>query len=835
MRVLLAALALWLLLSPAPALAGMGAAAQGPRLDDACRPALAGRQRYGYVATTAGWPQTFDVARLGAGWSSDLTRGAPAPGMDRALILRTPYGYRVDPAVLGPLVDANPGATWLVSNEPDSIWQDDLPPAEYARIYREVHLFLKGRDAGSRVAAGGIVQPTPLRLQYLDLVLQAYQARYGHALPADLWHIHNAILNEVSCSYDPAHCWGAQIPPGVEANVGVRRDVDDNDNLDIFKAQIWAFRRWMADRGYGGLPLLVSEFGVLMPEEYGFDAARVAAFMTGTFDFMATAGDPLLGDPLDGGRLVQRWAWFSLDVPAYDPQTAPTGFNGNLFDPQTAAITAHGLHFAGLAAGLPALDYAELALVRWQVPALGRALAPGETVSLPVTVRLGNSGTGPSGPFLVRLAYSGPRQGMQQQVVSGLSPSGSVELAFTLPDLVPGAYNLALEIDAQDQVPEPAECDNRPARRLVVPSHVAYLPLVALRAGAGSLASGLSPAASPGGDGDPGAAAGRGTAPPGIREFPLPQPGSYPGQLVLDEARGAVWLTQRDGNRLARFDLESETWTEYDLPTAGSRPWGLALDGDGGLWFAAPAVDKIGRLDPATGNVTEYGGLAAGSQPWGLAVDGRDPWFVWFTARAGNAIGRLDPAGGDVVSYPLALPNSLPSGLSVSPVWLFGVEHWYLWFAEPGSNLLGRMRLADNAIAEVAVPTASSAPQDVVWQGGVPWLTQGMGNKIATFGFGTTALWTEVPVITPASEPYGIALQGSDLVWFTERAGNRLGRYRVSTGVLLEYELPTPGSQPTDVAVDAQGCAWYAAPGADLLGRLCPRPLESVYLPLVRR
>jgi hypothetical protein len=108
--------------------------------------------------------------------------------------------------------------------------------------------------------------------------------------------------------------------------------------------------------------------------------------MTGTFDFLATAADPLLGDPLDGGRLVQRWAWFSLDVPPYDPETAPTGFNGNLFDPDTADITVYGLHYEGLTAGLPALDYAELGLVRWPVPPVGRPLAPTETVTLPVTV-----------------------------------------------------------------------------------------------------------------------------------------------------------------------------------------------------------------------------------------------------------------------------------------------------------------------------------------------------------------------------------------------------------------------------------------------------------------
>jgi len=830
MKLILAILALVLALIP-----GLGAAGEQPvapgGLDsgaDDCRPTLVARQRYGFVASSTGWPQTFDVARLHAGWAADLTRGATVPGMDRALVLRTPYNYHVDPAQLGPVVDANPGAMWLVSNEPDSIWQDDLPPAEYARIYHDVYQFLKGRDASARVAAGGIVQPAPLRLQYLDLVLATYRARYGHELPADLWHTHNAILNEVSCAYDPENCWGAQIPPGVDANVGVRRDIDDNDDLDAFKAQIWAFRQWMADRGYGGLPVVVSEFGVLMPAEYGFDPPRVNAFMSGTFAFLATAADPALGDPLDGGRLVQRWAWFSLDVPPWDPKTAPTGFNGNLFDPETAAITEHGLQYEALTAGLPAPDYAELALVRWEVPAVGRPLSPAETVTLPVTVRLGNSGTSPAGAFLVRLQYTGPRQGTLEKTVPGLAASGSTELTFSLPDLAPGAYDLQLTIDPLGQVDEPAECDNQPLRRLVVPSHVAHVPVVANLAAASTRDPVLfSPR---GEDLSPPSLAGKGAGGlglPALREFPLPQPGSYPGQLALEDGGGTVWVTERDGNRLGRFDVAAGEWAEYTIPTAGSQPWGLALDGAGGLWFAETAGNQIGRLDLASGAIDEYPVPTQDSEPWGVAVAGD---YVWFTERAGNKIGRVNPAT-DVVDFEkeLQASNPRPSGLSAWSV----LGNWYLWFAEPGANLLGRMRLADNAVAHLAIPTANSAPQDVAWEGGIPWLTEMAGNKIATFGFGTTELWTEVPMSTPDSEPYGITLQGSDVVWFTERAGNRLGRYQVSGGALVEYGLPTPGGQPTDVAVDADGCAWYAAPGANRIGRFCPWALEQTYLPLV--
>ena len=74
----------------------------------------------------------------------------------------------------------------------------------------------------------------------------------------------------------------------------------------------------------------------------------------------AQAIDDELGYPADGNRLVQRWAWFSLDWPAYDPVLAPKGFNGNLFDPFTSQVTGYGLHYASHTSGLGTLEHVDL-------------------------------------------------------------------------------------------------------------------------------------------------------------------------------------------------------------------------------------------------------------------------------------------------------------------------------------------------------------------------------------------------------------------------------------------------------------------------------------------
>jgi len=436
-------------------------------------------QRYGFIATSANWRQKFDVAQLSAGWYVDATLPACAAspgGMDRALLIRVRDWTPDRLPGLESMVDTHPGSLWLVGNEPDCIWQDNVLPEVYADIYHEIYTTIKARDDSALVSPGGIVQPTPLRLQWLDRVLAAYSTRHADAplMPVDVWNIHNAILREHRDD------WGADIPPGFDEDVGVWREVEDNDDIDIFKQQIWSFRAWMADRGYEGYPLIVTEFGVLMPVEFGFTLDRVNAFMDATFEFLRTAtsdDSKTLGDPSDGYRLVQRWAWFSLDVPPWNPVTN-VGFNGNLFDPYTMAITGYGLSFAAHTAPLPPVDYRDLRPGGLRFEPLG-PVGDGELVNRTVEVEVRNLGSLAAGPFVVSLAYDGPVSGQVQRPIANLAAGSSTWLAFELAGLSVGAYDLLILVDAGGVIAETTECDNQLAAIMVVPSDASYLPLVA--------------------------------------------------------------------------------------------------------------------------------------------------------------------------------------------------------------------------------------------------------------------------------------------------------------------------------------------------------------------
>ncbi len=309
---------------------------------------LTAEQRRFGVTQRYNWIDLYDATQLNAGWylTDSITRTPPRPfGMEVSFVIRVRpdlYDPVLTPQRLAPVVDSNPGMLWQIGNEPDRpVYQDGRTPGDYAVIYHDLYAFLKGRDPTCQVAIGGVIQPTPLRLQWLDLVRSEYQSRYGTPMPVDVWNIHNAILQELKGS------WGAEIPLGLPGNptVGMLYTIQDNDNLTIFRNHIYTFRQWMADRGQRNKPLIVTEFGILMPELYGFDHARVKAFMYATFDFFRTATSATTGYPADGNRLVQRWSWYSLDDRPYNPSTG-LGFNGNLFNPDTFQITQFGLDYA---------------------------------------------------------------------------------------------------------------------------------------------------------------------------------------------------------------------------------------------------------------------------------------------------------------------------------------------------------------------------------------------------------------------------------------------------------------------------------------------------------
>lgn len=241
-----------------------------------------------------------------------------------------------------------PGLLWNIGNEiergPDpgqtSSTQGDTHAEVYAQAYKEIRDFILRYDPTARTAFAALVEVTPLRLVYLDRAWQAHIDLYGHAPEVDAWAMHLYILPEATPSGNPNGI--ANIPLGTMDMIHLAKresggnpnlcPLDDvycyaeHDDMGVFIEQITDMRVWMKQHGQQNKPLLLTEYSILYPyevdgdscfvqDEYGncFVPERVQAFMDATLDYLDSAADLNLGYPLDGGRLVQQWVWFSVN------------------------------------------------------------------------------------------------------------------------------------------------------------------------------------------------------------------------------------------------------------------------------------------------------------------------------------------------------------------------------------------------------------------------------------------------------------------------------------------------------------------------------------------
>jgi streptogramin lyase len=149
-----------------------------------------------------------------------------------------------------------------------------------------------------------------------------------------------------------------------------------------------------------------------------------------------------------------------------------------------------------------------------------------------------------------------------------------------------------------------------------------------------------------------------------------------------------------------------------------------------------------------------------------------------------------------------------------------------IWFTLPAQNALGHLTLSgpnSGAQALITVPTPNSQPYDIACAGGLVWLTETSGNKIASYNPSTSA-WTEYPVPTQGSEPTGLDVQSGapTAVWFVERVGNKVGKLSVpqqGNHTFTEYPAPINGMQFEDVDIASPGVVWFTAPGTRQIGR----------------
>src|SRR5713226_3921120 len=208
--------------------------------------------------------------------------------------------------------------------------------------------------------------------------------------------------------------------------------------------------------------------------------------------------------------------------------------------------------------------------------------------------------------------------------------------------------------------------------------------------------------------------AGRHDPKPGrIKEYPLKTPHSGPHGLVEDQD-GNIWYTANAAGLIGKLDPKTGEVSEYPMPDPTARdPHTLIFDPSGILWFSVQNANKLGRLDPKTGEIKLVTPPTAGARPYGLAVNSKGiPFFVEFGAPK---VGSIDPKTMEIREYPLPDPGARPRRIAIT-------SDDVIWYTDFARGYLGRLDPATGKVTEwpspggpKSEPYGISAIKDVIW------------------------------------------------------------------------------------------------------------------------
>ena len=433
---------------------------------------------------------------------------------------------RLTEAGLGTLIDDRPGALWIVGSEvdrgpqPGSLEPKGTFPEIYAQAYHQAYHFIKDRDPTALVAISGLVEVTPGRLSYLDLVWNSYLDRYHVPMPVDIWNMHIYILPEVNSlgqangiasvamGTDPAIGKKGSYDPDGSGPLSNRDTCDfeevycvaEHDEVTLFAKQVEDMRRWMADHGQQTKPLILSEFSLIYPneqdggscwvqDEFGkcFTQDRVLEFMDNTLTYLNTARNESFGFALDDNRLVQQWLWFSI---------ANTPSVGNIsdlvvYDNQSGSLT--GLTPVG--ERYLAWTQSEQLFPNLIPDGVNSSIAftnnPGGAAVATLKVNVGNNGNiNVSVPFSV--TFYADSNLTQVIDTTSVPMAGTDSPGFPVPgcarrtimaqaiwgDLSPGLHQYWVVIDSGSQIAESDEYDNVISGFVIINPQQIFLPIM---------------------------------------------------------------------------------------------------------------------------------------------------------------------------------------------------------------------------------------------------------------------------------------------------------------------------------------------------------------------
>ncbi|HEX6006072.1 MAG TPA: hypothetical protein VFZ14_18925 [Burkholderiales bacterium] len=280
-----------------------------------------------------------------------------------------------------------------------------------------------------------------------------------------------------------------------------------------------------------------------------------------------------------------------------------------------------------------------------------------------------------------------------------------------------------------------------------------------------------------------------------VHEWPVPTP-----RFARDPAPapdGSIYISVMSGNKVARFDPQTQQFREWELPP-GHRPHGVLVDKQGIVWTTGNGNGTIGRLDPATGKVTEFKTPSGGGGPHTLVMTD-DGSTIWFTMQSGDKVASLDTRTGAIREYKT---SGGPYGLALD-------KAGNVWFCRMGDDKLGRLDPKSGNMSEIATGSGSRPRRIATAPDGMLWVTLYGNGKLAKIDPGALKIVKQYGLPGGDAGPYAVTVDGGGMVWANELNTDTVVRLDPRTEEMRVVNLPSSNVGIRKMVTDGSGRLWY--------------------------
>lgn len=280
-------------------------------------------------------------------------------------------------------------------------------------------------------------------------------------------------------------------------------------------------------------------------------------------------------------------------------------------------------------------------------------------------------------------------------------------------------------------------------------------------------------------------------------------------QLVFDKKREAIWFTDARVNSLGKLDKASGQLRLWEIPTKNAGPMGIVLSPDGkSIWFAEIIGNKIARFDIQSERILEFP-TGENSGPALITFDEKGQ--LWASLSSADSI-MLTQTGNNPVSnssvgmvrIALPKPDSFsPLGIAISRGKVYVSDHGSsrVIIAEENSGLKSYDVYWTSPSSSV-IPTTLPGQVVADMRGNI-YFPQHGGNRISEIR-AEDGMMTEYEIPTgPLSTVLFLTASGDGRIWFTEWASNKVAYLDNSVQVPFEEQI----LQQSSVTLTRSGAA----------------------------